>query len=295
MKSNIVKCIHCQSNNLISISKKNIPSPINEEGFLESKIFNIEELSCSICNGITNVLTMEEELMQVSKEIVLPLCEFNVDILNYESSVCVKFSLKDNKYNINKINKENILKIVDYLEHYNICFNVLDNNVFQLFFNKNSHKFISNKSMFNYINKLFLNAGCNVTSSYDLNCLLLNLYVNEEEFITFLRKNQEIKIDKNLKQNNSKDISKMNFLDVLKSGEDFLLFDLSGKSHSSKSIQNKKLKCLYCHSENIIELKNKDVNRKIKENSEKIDKKLSCKKIKCNDCNKISNIFDFFK
>lgn len=55
-------------------------------------------------------------------------------------------------------------------------------------------------------------------------------------------------------------------------------------------MKSNNIKCLHCYSENIINLKNKEFNNTINENGEKIDEKLYWQEIKCNDCNKISNI-----
>lgn len=281
---NKLNCIHCNSNNLKIVKEHNVMSPINQDDILEETIINYCQLSCNHCYKETNILILNNEVISKSELPEMPLQSYTINFYIEKSALYFKFSLKENN-----LIKSKIFKIQEYLEYYNICIDFISDNTYKLYFNKEVHRFLSKDSILKYINKIFSQAGCNLLFE-EYNNLLFDIYVDEEDFIKYIRKYKES--DKlSIKSENKKNVlnKKNNILDILNSTENFVIFDASGKGHSLNSIRESE-NCVYCKSTNINCTNQNNYKNTIDENGKVFAGNLLWKEIKCQDCKKISNI-----
>ncbi len=190
---NNVKCIHCERNKMKVIYQNKLKSPINKEGLLKETIIDMSQLYCSYCEKITNVLSSDNNIISISEIAMIPLSGYNVEMFVSESGLCGKFSLKEDNEIIegDDLSEYNMLKIVEYLEYNNICFENIDDNIFQFFFNKEKHQFLSNSSILNYINTILSNAGCCVSFGKTEE-FLFDIYVNNEHFNDIIKQSEQL-------------------------------------------------------------------------------------------------------
>lgn len=230
MKSNNikkqVKCICCEQSNLKSIYKNKFTSPVNKEGLFKETIIHMSQLYCSYCEKITNVLSSDTDIISISEIPLIPLSAYNIKVFISESGLYGTFSLKENNKIISKedLNELNILKLIEYLEYYNICFEIVDDDIIQFFFNKEKHKFLSNTSILNYIKNIFSNTGCHVSFGKK-DGLLLDIFVSSEYFYSIIKQSEQLsneereRLDPEYLEDNPKIIyhnnDKLSFLPIL--------------------------------------------------------------------------------
>lgn len=187
-----INCIHCDKKNLNVIHKNKFIYSIDKKETIE-KIIDYSALYCSFCGKITNLLISDNNIISQSEFPMLPFSAYNIEIFMSECGLCGTFSLKEHNKMIsnNDISEYNILKMVEYLEYYNICFEYVEDNICQFFFNKEKHKFLSNTSILNYIIKVFSNVGCNVTTR-NIKGLLLDIYLDAEDFKYIISQSEQL-------------------------------------------------------------------------------------------------------
>lgn len=180
---NNVSCAHCESTKLKRSYKKSFKSPIDEVGNKKNTTMEWRQFTCSSCGEITNVLNTENNIISITKFAALPFCAFDVELKIENAELYAFFTYKDINGEVveDDLSYQHILNLQLYFNKFDMYVENNMENTFQIYFNKDKHSFISNSSMFNYVNKVLSEAGADVSIGEE-DSFIPDVYLNNEQF-----------------------------------------------------------------------------------------------------------------